>query len=112
MFGTFAHVTPAGTLQYNSPGENLAGTDPSRTFPDLVQILAGNTNAASRAPVRHRWCPNATVPVTDPALNCFSEFLPTSAWLGTGDRVMHFRLTARDEFTPTPGRRPRRGLVG
>ena len=82
---------------YHSPGENIAGTNPSRTFPDLVQILAGNTNAASGT------CPAplapGTVPITDPALNCFSEFLPTNGWLGTGDRVMHFRLTARDEFS-------------
>ena len=86
------------SLIYNSPGENLAGTDPSRTFPDLAQILAGNTNAATGT------CPAplaaGTIPITDPALNCFSEFLPTSAWVGTGDRVLHFRLTARDEFTP------------
>ena len=45
MFGTAAQVTPANTLLYHSPGENLAGTSPSRTFPDLAQILAGNTNA-------------------------------------------------------------------
>ena len=98
VFGVSAQVSASDTLLYHSPGENLAGTDPSRTFPDLTQILAGNTNAASGT------CPapaaGGTVPVTDPALNCFSEFLPTSAWLGTGDRVLHFRLTARDEFTP------------
>jgi hypothetical protein len=43
--------------------------------------------------------------VTDPALNCFSEFLPTSDWIGnpTSARVMHFRLTARDEFSPDAG---------
>ena len=42
------------------------------------------------------------MPVTDPALNCFSEFLPTADWVGNPAslRVMHFRLTARDEFTP------------
>jgi hypothetical protein len=98
VFGTFANVTAAGTVTYHSPGENLAGTNPSRTFPDLAQIVAGNTNAATGT------CPapaaGGTVPVTDPALNCFSEFLPTAAWVGTGDRVMHFRLTARDEFSP------------
>jgi hypothetical protein len=87
VFGTFANVTAAGTVTYHSPGENLAGTNPSRTFPDLVQIVAGNTNAASGS------CPAGNV-------DCFSEFLPTAAWVGTGDRVLHFRLTARDEFTP------------
>jgi hypothetical protein len=98
VFGVSAQVSQPASLTYHSPGENLAGTDPSRTFPDLVQILAGNTNAASGT------CPAplaaGTVPITDPALNCFSEFLPTNGWLGTGDRVMHFRFTARDEFTP------------
>ncbi|MDX6373219.1 MAG: hypothetical protein QOD98_2207, partial [Nocardioidaceae bacterium] len=100
QFGTAAQVSGANTVLYHSPGENLAGTDPSRTFPDLAQILVGNTNAATGA------CPApaaaGTVPVTDPALNCFSEFLPTSDWIGnpTSARVMHFRLTARDEFSP------------
>ena len=101
VFGVSAQVSATDTLVYNSPGENLAGTDPSRTFPDLPQILAGNTNAATGtcpAPVA-----GGTIPVTDPALNCFSEFLPTTAWVGTGDRVLHFRLTARDEFTPDGG---------
>ena len=101
VFGTYADVSAGGTVTYHSPGENLAGTNPSRTFPDLDQILAGNTNAATGA------CPaplaGGTVPVTDPALNCFSEFLPTSAYVGTGDRTLHFRLTARDEFTPDAG---------
>ena len=87
VFGTYANVTAANTLLYSSPGENLAGTTPSRTFPDLPQILAGNTNAASGT------CPAplaaGTIPITDPALNCFSEFLPTSDWVGTGDRVLH-----------------------
>jgi hypothetical protein len=98
VFGTYANVTSGNTVLYHSPGENLAGTDPSRTFPDLQQILAGNTNAKTGT------CPAplaaGTVPVTDPALNCFSEFLPTASWLGTGNRVLHFRLTARDEFSP------------
>jgi hypothetical protein len=96
VFGTYADVSEAGTILYNSPGENLAGTDPSRTFPDIAQVAAGNTNANTGT------CPapiaSGTIPVSDPALNCFSEFLPTSDWVGTGDRTMHFRLTARDEF--------------
>ncbi len=100
QFGISAQVSATDTLLYHSPGENLAGTSPSRTFPDLAQVVAGNTNAKTGA------CPAplaaGTVPVTDPALNCFSEFLPTSSWLGNPAtaRVMHFRLSARDEFTP------------
>ena len=76
VFGVSAQVSEPDSLLYNSPGENLAGTDPSRTFPDLPQILVGNTNAASGT------CPAplaaGTIPITDPALNCFSEFLPTT----------------------------------
>ena len=102
VFGTYADVSEAASETYHSPGENLAGTDPSRTFPDLAQVLAGNTNAKTGT------CPNpattGTVPVTDPALNCFSEFLPTAAWFDVPavSHVMHFRLTARDEFSADP----------
>ncbi len=100
QFGVSAQVSADDTLLYHSPGENLAGTSPSRTFPDLAQVVAGNTNATTGS------CPTplaaGSVPVTDPALNCFSEFLPTGAWLGNPatPRVLHFRLSARDEFTP------------
>ena len=99
QFGVLALVTPANTILYNSPGENLAGTSPSRTFPDLEQILAGDTNAATGS------CPVAPAPpIPISVINCYSEFLPTSAWTGqlTSPRVLHFRLTARDEFTPDP----------
>jgi hypothetical protein len=99
VFGTYAAVTPDGTITYHSPGENLAGTSPSRTFPDLAQVLAGNTNAATGT------CPTVTppAPVPVPVVDCYSEFLPTSAYLGTGgSRVLNFRLTARDEFSADP----------
>jgi Metallo-peptidase family M12 len=65
--------------QYDSPGENAAGTSASRTFPDVAQILAGDTNAAT-----------GTCAAND--VNCFSEFLPTADYAGP----MHFRLTVRD----------------
>ncbi|WP_432825857.1 M12 family metallo-peptidase [Dactylosporangium sp. CA-092794] len=99
QFGVAAYVSPSDTQQYNSPGENAVTTDPSRTFPDPAQIAAGNTNAATGT------CPAAPpAPTTGGATNvpadlvdCYSEFLPTSDWVGfTGDRTMHFRLTARD----------------
>ncbi len=67
---------------YDSPGLNAPGTSPARTFPDLAQIVAGNTNAATGT------CP------TD--YECFGEFLPTADWVGTGDRKLHFRVTVRD----------------
>ena len=80
------------------PGENLAGTSPSRTFPDLARSLVGNTNATTGtcpAPLARRHGPGHR-----PRADLLPEFLPTNAWFGTGDHVMHFRLTARDEFTP------------
>jgi hypothetical protein len=101
MFGRRADVTTEDALKTPSPGGNVASADPSRTFPDMAQILAGNTNAASGA------CPAAPVteaddpPVAPDVVECFAEFLPTAAYLGgTGaSRLMHFRLTARDART-------------
>lgn len=99
VFGTYANVTPAETLKYYSAGENLADTNPSRTFPDMDQILAGNTNAATGA------CPAApAAPTAVPieTVNCFSEFLPTADYVGDGtaqntEPSLNFRLTARDQ---------------
>ena len=103
VFGTYANVTPAGTIQYHSPGENLAGGSPSRTFPDMAQVLANNTNAQTGA------CPEAppepasgsatNVPV--PTIECFAEFLPTADYVGVEEAgntepSLNFRLTARD----------------
>ncbi|MFG2037516.1 M12 family metallo-peptidase [Dactylosporangium sp. NPDC048998] len=99
QFGVAAYVTPTDTQQYHSPGENAVTTNPTRTFPDMAQIVSGNTNAKTGT------CPAAPpAPVTGGATNvpaelvdCYSEFLPTSAWVGfSNDRTMHFRLTARD----------------
>jgi hypothetical protein len=77
VFGVAAPVTDAGTILTPSPGENSAGSDPTRVFPDLAQILANNTNAATGS------CAN---------VDCYSEFLPTSSYANS----LHFRLTARD----------------
>ncbi len=97
QFGIAAPVTSMGALEYESPGENLAGTNPTRTFPDLVQILAGNTNAATGS------CP-AAPPAGQTQVDCLSEFLPTSAYLGaSSSRQLNFRLSVRDEFTPDAG---------
>ncbi len=94
QFGTFADVTPAGTLLTPSPGLNAVTTDPTRVFPDLPQILANNTNAVTGT------CPAAPpppTPVPPISRDCFSEFLPTADWVGfPGDRTLNFRLTARD----------------
>jgi hypothetical protein len=106
VFGKYADVTRDESLQYYSPGENLATGNPSRTFPDMDQILHGWTNAATGscpAPAN----PTATVP-NGPELECYSEFLPTSDYVGDGtagntEPSLDFRLTARDDKGPNGG---------
>ncbi len=82
---------------FGSPGENIATGSSRRVFPNLPQILNNNTNAVSGD------CPNAgavggpTDPVPQQLINCYSEFLPTAAYVGLGGPpALHFRLTARD----------------
>ncbi|WP_248583319.1 reprolysin-like metallopeptidase [Nocardioides sp. InS609-2] len=105
VFGKEAKVSAADSLLTPSPGENLADGSPTRVFPDLAQVLSGNTNAATGV------CPTAPPPPVpfvrlDPALvECYSEYLPKTGYLGTpesGVPAMHFRLTARDLY-PTGG---------
>ena len=84
VFGTAADVSDTDTLTSPSPGENVATGDPSRSFPDLAQIAAGNTNAAGACPT-----------VDPAATECLSEFLPTAAYRAASG-ALHFRLTARD----------------
>jgi len=88
QFGVAATVSSSDTLLYHSPGENFVTTNPSRVFPDMAQIIVNNTNAESGS------CPAGNV-------DCFSEFLPTSAYVGfTGVNAsplsFHFRATVRD----------------
>lgn len=94
QFGLRAVVSDSDALEYNSPGENLATTNPSRVFPDMVQILANNTNAVTGA------CPVAAAPPTPAQIECYSEFLPTASYVGFGANAapasLNFRLTARD----------------
>ena len=47
QFGKGVDINAVDTLKYNSPGLNAVSTNPSRTFPDMEQILSGNTNAAT-----------------------------------------------------------------
>ena len=100
VFGTVAKVTDEGTLEYSSPGENLAtAADRTRTFPDLTQILAGNTNARTGTCPPVELVTDPYVPVPPAAVDCYSEFLPTRAYRGTPgmtNHALHFRLTARD----------------
>ncbi|WEF35533.1 M12 family metallo-peptidase [Pseudoduganella chitinolytica] len=93
QFGIRAVVTSAGTIQYNSPGENHVTADPTRVFPDIAQILANNTNAETGA------CPTPASNPTAADIDCFSEFLPTADYVGlpgVNPRALNFRVTARD----------------
>jgi hypothetical protein len=97
VFGDYADVSLANSLLYSSPGENLATSSPSRTFPDMAQVLAGSTNAATGS------CPagvaGAALP-DGPTLDCHSEFLPTALYTPL---TMTFRLTARDQVATGGG---------
>ena len=106
QFGVAAQVSPTDTLLTPSPGLNAVGTDPTRVFPDMAQILANNTNAVSGT------CPAAPPPPTagsatnvpPDVIDCYSEFLPTAAYVGfttggVGNSLppsLNFRLTVRD----------------
>jgi hypothetical protein len=95
QFGTRAVVSSTDTLLYGSPGENIVTADPTRVFPDMKQILANNTNAESGA------CPTAAATPTPDQIECFSEFLPTAAYVGfagvnASPASLNFKLTARD----------------
>lgn len=103
VFGDDAVVTEEDTLKSPSPGINLADGNPNRVFPDMAQVLAGNTNAATGdcpAAVDAAGAPlpnNRQLP--DTLLDCYSEYLPDTDYLGSldaDDRKMNFRLTARD----------------
>ena len=105
VFGDDAVVSTADSLKVSSPGENLADGSPTRVFPDMAQVLSGNTNAATGRcpdPVDAGGAPlSEDDQLPDALLDCYSEFLPTSDYLGSAgvdDRVMTFRITARDLF--------------
>ncbi|MCH1865955.1 M12 family metallo-peptidase [Nocardioides sp. CFH 31398] len=97
VFGRAADVSLEDSLETPSPGQNIADGSPTRVFPDMRQVLAGNTNAATGS------CPTpgADGEVSDRVRECFSEFLPTAAYLGGAEGptgAMNFRVTARDGF--------------
>ena len=105
VFGDDAVVSDEDSLKSPAPGINTADGNLTRVFPDMTQVLAGNTNAVSGtcpAPLGADGLPlpvNRQLPNT--LLDCYSEFLPTADYLGSldvDDAVMSFRLTARDRF--------------
>jgi len=95
QFGTLAQVSEADAIKYESPGQNQVSSDPTRVFPDLLQILLNNTNAETGS------CPTASSPPTMAQIDCFSEFLPTAAYVGfagtnASPASLNFKLTVRD----------------
>jgi hypothetical protein len=101
VFGSYADVSDQDASHSPAPGENHARGSALRNFPDLGQILSGNTNARSgRCPKAPANDPDTYVVVPVPIVNCFSEFLPTKGYVGTAGSktpALHFRLTARDD---------------
>jgi hypothetical protein len=80
---------------YNPPGQNFTTTDPTRVFPDMDQVLAGNSNALTGS------CPNIVNPLSAANIECLSESLPTAAYVGfagvnASPARLNMRLTARD----------------
>ncbi len=101
MFPKSGQISLSDSLMYDSPGENHLTADPSRTFPDLQQILDNDTNADTGQ------CPGLAPiapPVPQSVTECFAEFLPTADYVGfsgggtnnSSPLSLHFRLTARD----------------
>ena len=95
QFGVQAVVSASDTLLYGSSGENVTTASPTRTFPDMAQVLANNTNAATGS------CPTAAATPSAADIACYSEFLPTASYVGfTGVNAspasLNFRLTARN----------------
>jgi hypothetical protein len=97
MFPYSGQISDADSLLYDSPGENHLGNDPTRVFPDLQQILDNNTNADTGS------CPPGPIaqPVPQASTECYSEFLPTSDYVGVAGvnadpLSLHMRFTARD----------------
>jgi hypothetical protein len=94
QFGTRS-TSVVNPLTYAPAGQNATTTNPTRVFPDMVQVVANNTNAVTGA------CPAASSPVTGADIDCYSEFLPTAAYVGfagtnASPPSLNFKLTARD----------------
>ncbi len=95
LFRQFSKRAVFNSSIYNPPGQNATTTDPTRVFPDMDQVLAGNTNAASGS------CPNIVSPLSADNIECLSESLPTAAYVGTSGvnaspARLNMRVTARD----------------
>jgi trimeric autotransporter adhesin len=95
LFRQFSKRAVFNAQEYEPPGQNHPDTDPTRVFPDWEQILSNNTNAETGG------CPNVVSPPSVDNIECYSEFLPTSAYVGfagvnADPPRLNMRLTARD----------------
>lgn len=95
LFRQFSKRAVFNAGEYAPPGQNHPDTDPTRVFPDWDQILSNNTNAETGG------CPDVVSPPSVDNIECYSEFLPTAAYVGfagvnASPPRLNMRLTARD----------------
>lgn len=95
LFTQFGNRAIFNANIYNPPGQNQVTTNPTRVFPDMAQILANNTNAETGN------CGTVSGSPTVAQIDCFSEFLPTTDYVGfTGVNAsparLNMRMTVRD----------------
>jgi trimeric autotransporter adhesin len=94
LFRQFSKRAVFNAQEYAPPGQNQTDTNPTRVFPDWDQVLGNNTNAETGG------CPNVVSPPSVDNIECYSEFLPTAAYVGFGGNAspprLNMRLTARD----------------
>ncbi len=106
VFGTYADVTDEDASQSPSPGENLATASRSRTFPDMAQVLAGNTNALTGQ------CPAAPPDDPDSTSSCRSRSSTatrSSSPIGRLRRHRRHQPEAAGHALPAHGARRRPG---
>jgi len=95
LFTQFGNRAVFNAGIYNPPGQNQVTTSATRVFPDLVQILANNTNAETGN------CGTVSGTPTPAQIDCLSEFLPTADYVGVAGvnavpARLNMRVTARD----------------
>ena len=62
VFGNDAVVSKADSLQSPAARQNIADGNLTRVFPDMAQVLAGNTNAATGTCPSAAGLPNEQLP--------------------------------------------------
>ncbi len=95
LFRQFGKRAVFDASVYAPVGQNQTDTNPTRVFPDWDQILGNNTNAETGG------CPNVVSPASVANIECYSEFLPTTDYVGfagvnASPARLNMRLTVRD----------------